>query len=92
MNLANSPLAVLGDNVTVVQQYEVAGQLRRILAVLRMRLSFFDHTLRELILDESGIRIATPDESTPSQLQIGVQLSGGGSPEATRDAADETGT
>ena len=77
VNLTNSPLAVLGDNVIVVQQYEIAGQLRRILAVLRMRLSFFDRTLRELILDQSGIRIATPDESTLHQLQIGVPLSGG---------------
>ncbi len=92
VNLTNSPLAVLGDNVIVVQQYEIAGQLRRILAVLRMRLSFFDRTLRELILDESGIRIAMPDESTLNRLAIGVQLSGGGVPEAARDAADDAGT
>jgi circadian clock protein KaiC len=91
VNLTNSPLAVLGDNVIVVQQYEIAGQLRRILAVLRMRLSFFDRTLRELILDESGIRIAMPDERTLHQLQIGIQLRGG-VPEATRDVGDETGT
>ncbi len=40
VNLATTPLAVLGDNVVVVQQYEIGGTLRRLLAVLRMRLSF----------------------------------------------------
>jgi circadian clock protein KaiC len=44
VELTNTPLAVLGDNVIVVQQYAIQGQLRRLLAVLRMRLSFFDRT------------------------------------------------
>lgn len=92
VNLTNSPLAVLGDNVIVVQQYEIAGQLRRILAVLRMRLSFFDRTLRELVLDESGMRIAPLDESILSQLQVGVPLSGGEAPETTHHTADQSGT
>jgi hypothetical protein len=68
---------VLGDNVIVVQQYEITGHLRRLLAVLRMRLSFYDHTLRELILDKTGVRVLTPSESMSSVLETGAQLSGG---------------
>ncbi|KPV49552.1 hypothetical protein SE17_31955 [Kouleothrix aurantiaca] len=80
VNLTNTPLAVLGDNVIVVQQYEIDGVLRRLLAVIRMRLSFFDRTLRELIMDEGGIRILRPEESTRETLTAGAQLSGGVAP------------
>jgi len=88
VNLTNTPLAALGDNVIVVQQFEIAGGLHRLLAVLRMRLSFFDRTLRELVLDESGIRILAPQESTVGLLATGAQLSGGVAPEDARGAAD----
>jgi circadian clock protein KaiC len=80
VQVMNTPLAVLGDNVIVVQQYQIKGQLRRLLAVLRMRLSFYDHTLRELVLDESGVRVLPPSESMRSVLEMGAQLSGGVSP------------
>lgn len=90
VNLTNSPLAVLGDNVIVVQQYEVAGQLRRIVAVLRMRLSFSDRALRELVLDETGIQITMLDESTLNQLATSIQRRGGEAPRAERDGVDDT--
>jgi circadian clock protein KaiC len=90
VNLANSPLAVLGDNVIVMEQYEVTGHLRRVLAVLRMLLSFFAHTLRELTLDESGFRIATPDESTLKLLATSRLGTGGDTPQTWHDAASNT--
>ena len=77
VNLANTPLAVLGDNIVVVQQYELDGVLRRLLAVLRMRLSFFDRTLRELVLDEQGVRVLKPEERVVEVLKTGRQVSGG---------------
>jgi circadian clock protein KaiC len=80
VEVMNTPLAVLGDNVIVIQQYEITGQLRRLLAVLRMRLSFYDRTLRELVLDETGVHMLTPAESTSSVLETGAQLSGGVAP------------
>jgi circadian clock protein KaiC len=92
VNLTNTPLAILGDNVIVVQQYEIAGELRRLLAVLRMRLSFFDRTLRELILDEAGIRILQPEESILGLLAAGAKLSGGVAPADTRDPRSGEGT
>jgi len=79
-HLTNIPLAVFGDNVLVVQQYELEGQLRRLLAVLRMRLSFFDRTVRELVLDESGVRVLTPAESTFGLPRVGARASSGVAP------------
>jgi len=77
VQLADTPLGVVADNLIVVQQYEIAGRLRRLMAVLRMRLSFFDRTLRELVLDRTGIRVLTPAESTHGVLDTAAQLSGG---------------
>jgi circadian clock protein KaiC len=77
VQVKNTPLAVLGDNVIVIQQYEIQGQLRRVLAVLRMRLSAYDRTLRELIMDETGVHVRTASESTSGVLETGAQLSGG---------------
>jgi circadian clock protein KaiC len=92
VNLTNTPLAILGDNVIVVQQYEIAGELRRLLAVLRMRLSFFDRTLRELILDETGIRILQPEESMLGLLSAAAKLSGGIAPSDARDTRSKEET
>lgn len=80
----NTPLAALGDAMVVIQQYEIARNLRRLLAVLRMRLSFFDRTLRELVLDEQGIRILTPEESPVGLLAAGAAQSGGVAPHDAR--------
>ncbi|HEX5689505.1 MAG TPA: ATPase domain-containing protein, partial [Roseiflexaceae bacterium] len=86
VNLTNTPLASLGDNIIVVQQYEITGLLRRLLAVLRMRLSFFDRTLRELVLDETGIRILSPEATEAGLLAAGAHMSGGVAPgQAERD-------
>lgn len=80
VQLTNTPLTVLGDNVVVVQQFEIQGHLRRLLAVLRMRLSFFDRTVRELVLDETGVHILTPEQTTAGVLETGARLGGGVAP------------
>jgi circadian clock protein KaiC len=82
MGTPNTPLAILGDNVIVIQQYEISGDLHRLLAVLRMRLSFFDRTLRELLLDETGIHILSPEVTEQGVLATGAQLSGGVAPDS----------
>jgi circadian clock protein KaiC len=92
IDLVNTPLAVLGDNVIIVQQYEIAGHFRRLLAVLRMRLSFFDRTLRELSLNESGIHILKPEESQLGLLATGAKLGGGVAPAGTRTASSDEKT
>jgi circadian clock protein KaiC len=90
VQLINTPLAVLGDNVLVVQQYELVGGLRRLLAVLRMRLSFFDRTLRELVLDENGIRVLTATQSTDGLLEAGAHITGGVAPSAESRAGSDS--
>jgi circadian clock protein KaiC len=76
VQLTNTPMAVVGDNVIVVQQYAMKGQLRRLLAVLRMRLSFFDRTLREFVLDQTGVHVLTPEQSTIEMPETEVPLNG----------------
>lgn len=90
LQLANAPLATLGDAMVVVQQYEIGGNLRRLLAVLRMRLSLFDRTLRELVLDEQGIRLLTPEESALGILAVGAEQSGGIAPRDRRVEGGES--
>lgn len=77
VNLSNTPTSVLGDNVLVIQQYEIGGALRRVLGVLRMRLSIFDRTLYELVLDSAGIHLA------PLEDTVQRRLAPGGSPTTT---------
>jgi hypothetical protein len=51
-----------------------------------MRLSFFDRTLRELVLDEEGVRVLKPEERVLEVLKTGAQSSGGIITGAMRDA------
>jgi circadian clock protein KaiC len=64
LNLANAPMGILAENLVVVQQKEIQGQLRRVLAVLRMRLSDFDRSVCELMLSPSGVQVLPPREPT----------------------------
>ncbi|HEU4325692.1 MAG TPA: ATPase domain-containing protein [Roseiflexaceae bacterium] len=63
VNLANNPVGVLAENLIVVQQVEDAGEIRRVLAVLRMRFSDYDRTLRELALSDRNVQVLAPEES-----------------------------
>jgi circadian clock protein KaiC len=68
LDMEHQPWGLLADNIVIVQQVVALGSVRRILAVLKMRLSAFDATLRELILDEKAIRVLTPPESAQGVL------------------------
>jgi circadian clock protein KaiC len=58
-------LSFVGDAVIFLRYFEVQGQLRRALGVLKMRYSDFEKTLREFEITERGIRIGLP----PQDLQ-----------------------
>ncbi len=75
-DVEHQPWSLLADNIVIVQQVVALGAVRRILAVLKMRLSASDATLRELILDEQGIRVLTPPESTPGVLDDTARSTG----------------
>ena len=64
LDFSADTLAVLAENVLLVQQLAYRGRLHRVLSVLKMRFSSHDYTLREfLIAAPEGIRVLTPEES-----------------------------
>ncbi len=74
--MADTPLSVLADNIVIVQQMAAEGALRRVLAVLKMRYSGYDATLRELVLDEQGVRVLPAAQSAPGVLAAAAEAMG----------------
>lgn len=75
-DVAETPLSLLSDNIVIVQQAAAQGAVRRILAVLKMRYSTYDSTLRELLIDEQGVRVLTPPQSAIGVLDAAADASG----------------
>lgn len=75
-DVAETPLSLLSDNIIIVQQAAAQGAVRRILAVLKMRYSSYDSTLRELLIDEQGVRVLTPPQSAAGVLSAAADASG----------------
>ena len=63
LDLGGTPLTLLADNVVMVQEQMVGEALHRVLAVLKMRSTTYDRTLRELVLAPAGIRVPTLAEA-----------------------------
>lgn len=76
------PISMIADNVLLVQQMPAAGVLHRIMAVLKMRFSPYDRTLREFIVEDNVIRVLTPAETTPGLLAEIASSFGGAAPPA----------
>ena len=70
------PMSLLSDNMLIVQQVAARGAIRRILAVLKMRYSGHDTTLRELLIDADGVRVLRPPESVTGVLEAAAEASG----------------
>lgn len=90
LNLVDTPLGAIGENVLMLQQQHVAGVIHRVLAVLRMRLSNHDATLREVVISEQGIRVlghdATPLGVLVATMEGQSEEEGGVSPRSTSSA------
>jgi circadian clock protein KaiC len=69
-------LSLLSDNLIMVQQMVALDAIRRVLAVLKMRFSAYDATLRELQIDEQGVHVLTPPESGTGVLDAAADASG----------------
>ena len=80
INLANTALSLVSENVILLQQVIAAGRMHRVLAVLKTRFSAFDQTLREVIMDENGVRVLTPGQTAIGVLDEGARVAGGFSP------------
>jgi circadian clock protein KaiC len=85
VNLNDVPIGVLSENVILIQHYETRGALRRLLAVLRMRFSKYDRTIREVVFEEGAVRVLRPEESTQGVLQAAAEGLGGVAPTDKRD-------
>jgi circadian clock protein KaiC len=72
LDFSADTLAVLAENVLLLQQVAYRGRLHRVLSVLKMRFSSHDYTLREfLIAAPEGIHVLTPEESG-RELLVGL--------------------
>ncbi len=69
-------MSLLADNIVIVQQVEAQGVIRRVLAVLKMRFSGYDATLRELVIDEQGVHVLPAVQSVPGVLAAAAEASG----------------
>jgi circadian clock protein KaiC len=67
-DVADTPLSVLADTIVIVQQVAAQGVIRRVLAVLKMRYSGYDTTLREVMIDAAGIHVLPAAQSAPGVL------------------------
>ncbi len=68
INLASTAIGLFDENVIVLQKYQVGGSVYRVLAVLHMRYSTYDRTLREFVIDEHGIHVLSLEETQASPL------------------------
>jgi circadian clock protein KaiC len=58
LTLADSPLAVVAENLLLVRRSEYRGYLRRLLSILKMRYSEHDHAIHEYVIHaQRGIEI-----------------------------------
>lgn len=87
LDLADTPLGTIGENVILMQHRDVGGALHRILAVLRMRLSAHETTLCELLINEQGVRVLSLDATHPASRER--SRDGRGHAEASSDSAAE---
>jgi circadian clock protein KaiC len=80
INLAETALSLVAENVILLQQIMAAGRLHRILAVLKMRFSDYDQTLREVVMDAQGLRVLTPRQTAVDVLEDAAREFGAMSP------------
>lgn len=75
-DVTDTPLSILADNVIILQQVLAQRAVHRVLAVLKMRFSWFEPTLRELLIDAQGVRVLPPAQSAPGVLEAAADASG----------------
>lgn len=69
VDFSDTPISVLAENLLLLQQVEHHARMRRVLAVLKMRFSAYDASIREFtIAPPEGIRVLAPSESETEML------------------------
>jgi circadian clock protein KaiC len=92
LDLTDSPLAVLAENLTLLRYVEYRGRLQRLLSVLKMRSSGHDPALRTFEITEgTGFRVV--GDAPPAQgLLTGVAREGDGFPGSARGWPPQAGS
>lgn len=60
VDLEDTPVSLIAENLLFARHVEMRGELRRILSILKMRASGFDPALREFEVGEAGLRVLAP--------------------------------
>ena len=58
--VTSSSISYLADNLIMLRYVERAGNLKKVLNVLKKRVSDFDPSLHEMVIDRDGIRLESP--------------------------------
>ena len=82
---SQTPIALVAENVIVVQLERARGRLHRVLSVLKMRYSEYNPTMRELVLANGSVRVLTPEETEPGVLREAAEAGGGAAPDGDDD-------
>lgn len=66
-----TPLAAIAHNLVLLRHVEYAGELHRILSLLKVRDSDFDPSIRRYLITSEGMRVLAPHD-TPAGLLAGI--------------------
>jgi circadian clock protein KaiC len=53
-------ISYLGDTIIFLRYLEIRGELRRVIGVLKKRMTDFEKTLREFQISRYGIKVGSP--------------------------------
>lgn len=75
-HLTNTSLSLIADNVVVIQDVIAVGGIHHLLTVIKTRFSAYDPAVRELVLDDQGVRVLTPAQTAPGVLDAATSHDG----------------
>jgi circadian clock protein KaiC len=91
LDLTNSPLAMLAENLALLRYMEYRGRVQRLLSILKMRSSAHDHVIRTFeIADGIGLRLMG-EAPTAQGLLTGIVRDGDNLPVRTRRRRSQGG-
>lgn len=88
VKISDVPMSVLADNVLLLKYVESDARLTPVLAVVKMRLSGHDRTIREYELDERGLSILPATGGWPGGPRGFTEPRSGADSRASRSGSD----
>lgn len=68
LDFSDTPLAMLAENLILMRYVEFRGDLFRVVSVLKMRDSEHDHTIRQYVITDKGLKVLSKIESSEGVL------------------------